>query len=194
MKRLFSFFLALLLLVPSFAFASTSENVVSYEISLELPYGSRSGLYTGSLVDGSPDGHGVFESQNAAGEYWVYVGNFSDGIFHGNGYSFWESGQVEKGEYEQGTLVAGTVIQPSQNPQAFVDTPAHNDASISSSEKDSPVNAVEPAAEVEVWAPKSGKKYHSSSTCSNMKNPSQITLSAAKSKGLTPCSKCNPPK
>ena len=27
-----------------------------------------------------------------------------------------------------------------------------------------------------VWIPKSGKKYHRSSSCSNMKNPSQVTL------------------
>lgn len=43
---------------------------------------------------------------------------------------------------------------------------------------------------VMVWVSKTGKKYHYSSTCSNMKNPSQISLSAAESRGLTPCSKC----
>lgn len=41
-----------------------------------------------------------------------------------------------------------------------------------------------------VWVSKTGKKYHSSSSCSNMKNPSQVSLSAAQSRGLTPCSKC----
>ena len=30
-----------------------------------------------------------------------------------------------------------------------------------------------------VWIPKSGKKYHRSSSCSNMKNPSQVTLEKA---------------
>lgn len=45
-----------------------------------------------------------------------------------------------------------------------------------------------------VWIPKTGKKYHSKSSCSNMKSPSHVSLSVAKSKGLTPCSKCNPPK
>lgn len=44
---------------------------------------------------------------------------------------------------------------------------------------------------VTVWYSKSGKKYHSKSTCSNMKKPMQITLSEAKKKGLGPCSKCN---
>ena len=41
-----------------------------------------------------------------------------------------------------------------------------------------------------VWIPKSGKKYHRSSSCSNMKNPSQVTLEKAQSLGSTPCSKC----
>ena len=38
-----------------------------------------------------------------------------------------------------------------------------------------------------VWIPKSGKKYHRSSSCSNMKNPSQVTLEKAQSLGYTPC-------
>lgn len=41
-----------------------------------------------------------------------------------------------------------------------------------------------------VWIPKSGKKYHRSSSCSNMKNPSQVTLEKAQSLGYTLCSKC----
>ena len=45
-----------------------------------------------------------------------------------------------------------------------------------------------------VWIPKTGKKYHSKSSCSNMKNPSHVSLSTAKSRGFTPCSKCSPPR
>ena len=41
-----------------------------------------------------------------------------------------------------------------------------------------------------VWIPKSGKKYHDNANCSNMKNPSQVTVSQAVSAGYTPCSKC----
>lgn len=42
----------------------------------------------------------------------------------------------------------------------------------------------------EVWIPKSGKKYHSHSGCSNMKNPSCVTKEEAESRGYTPCKKC----
>lgn len=40
------------------------------------------------------------------------------------------------------------------------------------------------------WIPRTGKKYHSSSRCSNMKNPTKTTVSYAKSMGYTRCSKC----
>ena len=41
-----------------------------------------------------------------------------------------------------------------------------------------------------VWIPESGKKYHSNSSCSNMKNPSKVSVSKAKQMGYTPCKKC----
>jgi len=50
------------------------------------------------------------------------------------------------------------------------------------------------ASEPTVWVPKSGSKYHSRESCSNMKNPSQVTLSEAKACGFTACKKCNPPR
>ena len=44
--------------------------------------------------------------------------------------------------------------------------------------------------ETMVWIPKSGSKYHSDPDCSNMKDPSQVSLSQAESLGYTPCKKC----
>ena len=42
-----------------------------------------------------------------------------------------------------------------------------------------------------VWIPThGGKKYHSKSTCSNMKDPEKVTLSNAKKQGFTACKKC----
>lgn len=41
-----------------------------------------------------------------------------------------------------------------------------------------------------VWIPATGSKYHRTSTCSNMKNPSQVTKEKAVSIGFTPCKKC----
>ena len=45
-------------------------------------------------------------------------------------------------------------------------------------------------AETMVWIPSSGSKYHRSASCSNMKNPSQVTLEQAQNWGYEPCKKC----
>ena len=41
-----------------------------------------------------------------------------------------------------------------------------------------------------VWIPRTGSKYHSRSSCSNMRSPSKVKKSEAISRGYTPCSKC----
>lgn len=41
-----------------------------------------------------------------------------------------------------------------------------------------------------VWIPNSGSKYHARSSCSNMKNPSQVTKEEAVQRGFEPCKKC----
>lgn len=43
-----------------------------------------------------------------------------------------------------------------------------------------------------VWIPKSGSKYHRNSSCSNMKDPSQVTLTEAIRLGYEPCKRCKP--
>lgn len=42
-----------------------------------------------------------------------------------------------------------------------------------------------------VWIPQSGSKYHSTPSCSGMKNPKKVTLSEAQRKGYTPCKRCH---
>lgn len=58
-----------------------------------------------------------------------------------------------------------------------------------------PMPTPEPTQEPErqeemVWIPRTGSKYHSRSSCSNMKNPSQVTLDEAIRRGYEPCKKC----
>lgn len=50
--------------------------------------------------------------------------------------------------------------------------------------------ATEAPAEEFVWIPQSGTKYHSKSSCSGMKGPSQVTKSQAIEMGYEPCKKC----
>lgn len=41
-----------------------------------------------------------------------------------------------------------------------------------------------------VWIPRTGKKYHRYSSCSNMVNPSKVSLEEAQLRGYGPCKKC----
>lgn len=43
-----------------------------------------------------------------------------------------------------------------------------------------------------VWIPHSGDRYHDTKTCSNMQNPSMVTLQEAKRLNYTPCGRCRP--
>lgn len=66
-----------------------------------------------------------------------------------------------------------------------------------------PGSRVSPAADTEaptateskgggmVWIPQSGSKYHSTPSCSGMKDPTQVSLSEAQSRGYTACKRCN---
>ena len=42
----------------------------------------------------------------------------------------------------------------------------------------------------QVYIPQNGSKYHSNPNCSNMKNPTAISLSEAQARGYQPCKKC----
>ena len=42
-----------------------------------------------------------------------------------------------------------------------------------------------------VWIPQSGSKYHSKSSCSNMKNPTKVTKEEAEDMGYEPCKRCH---
>ena len=70
---------------------------------------------------------------------------------------------------------------------------AQDTSSGSSSSTSAAVSSTSSSAgsdETLVWIPNSGTKYHSSSSCSNMKNPQQVTLSEAQAAGYTACKKC----
>ena len=41
-----------------------------------------------------------------------------------------------------------------------------------------------------VWIPRTGQRYHRKENCSNMKNPSYVTIEEAIRLGFTPCKKC----
>lgn len=80
---------------------------------------------------------------------------------------------------------SATGTASSSKPSSSVSSSSSKPAASSSS-----TPSTNPSVNTSVWVSKTGSKYHSKASCSNMKNPSQITKSEAESRNLTPCSKC----
>lgn len=92
--------------------------------------------------------------------------------------------------------------EPQENkPEAQPETPAADPAPVQQETPAADPAPVDPAPaqetepdsgdqETMVWIPKSGSKYHSDPGCSNMENPTQVTLSQAQANGYTACKRC----
>lgn len=66
----------------------------------------RIGPFKGEMINGIPNGYGVFSSINSEGTPWTYTGEWKDGIFHGQGKSVWsdESSTSQIGTYVKGVF------------------------------------------------------------------------------------------
>lgn len=64
----------------------------------------REGTYTGDMVDGVPEGYGIFTTKSSEGVTWTYTGDFKSGRFHGQGAAVWgnENSYEEAGTYTDG--------------------------------------------------------------------------------------------
>lgn len=81
--------------------------------------------------------------------------------------------------------------EPTPEPVSMPEAqPVQAGGSNTSPSRGNPSNSAVGTSETMVWIPRSGNRYHSNPNCSNMKNPSQVTLSYAQSLGKTPCRKC----
>lgn len=108
---------------------------------------------------------------------------------------YWESND---GEYdvleavcESGFIVKINKLYPevywvNEVPDFSADKDAY-DKQLAEKEAES---AAEEEQETMVWISGSGSCYHSKQSCSNMKNPVQVTLSKAESMNKRPCKKC----
>lgn len=82
---------------------------------------------------------------------------------------------AEEGSWVRGYSTSDETVVENQSPQE--------------GEQTTPTDAL-PPAENTVWITRKGGRYHSSSSCSNMKNPYVVTLEQAQASGRTPCRKC----
>lgn len=104
----------------------------------------------------------------------------------------WKS---DDGKYEVLEVIcsAGKVTEVNKQNEDVYWASAIPDFSIDKDEYDAKVAAAaaaEARKETTVWIPRTGSCYHSNPHCSNMKDPSEVTLSQAESWGYRACKKC----
>ena len=101
MKRFVIFFL-FAMLFGCLSGCSGVRNVENKEMTLSFSYGERSGIYTGEIEQGIPEGKGTFESTNAENVKWIYTGDWKQGMMDGVGVFEWEDGTRYEGGYKAG--------------------------------------------------------------------------------------------
>lgn len=86
---------------------AAQQTVVDQEITLDFAFGQRTGLYTGQVKDGLPDGQGEFIRIGETDNLWTYTGTWAGGHFDGPGITEWTTGWKEQGIYENDYLIQG---------------------------------------------------------------------------------------
>lgn len=88
---------------------SVSENAGStmrkdLEITVNFPYGKRTGFYTGETLSGNdiPEGEGSFKTVGNDNIPWEYSGQWANGLPEGSGVCKWEDGAEYRGQYKNG--------------------------------------------------------------------------------------------
>ena len=74
------------------------------EYTVHFPDVDRAGSFEGDVIDGVPEGTGVFTATNDAGERYFYTGDWKNGTFEGLGTCTYENAnyKVEDGHFSNG--------------------------------------------------------------------------------------------
>lgn len=155
----------------------------------EFEYRIKSGKYTLNFCSA--------DSDSVNGSVDLNITNDTDASFKINCYNDKVSvetlnigelgiyGEDKSDEPESSETVPTTPSEPETvNPPSSTVVPEEDPPLYTEPEPDDEVTEM-------VWIPSSGSKYHSYSSCSNMKNPRQVTLEEAQSMGYTPCKRCH---
>ena len=111
MKRVFILFVLLMLIVPFVCLAEEikTEMVVNMVFTMRSQGIVCDGKYTGEVINGVPNGYGVFTATNLKLLQWHYLGEWKNGEMFGKGGCYYDNGRAEVGTYENGSLVEGDV-------------------------------------------------------------------------------------
>ena len=193
MKKIICIILIVLL---SFS-AALAESVTQRPYELVMEEGSRIGKYTGNMVNGKPEGYGIFVTTNPNGYSWHYIGNWKDGLMHGEGAVYWEDGSLEIGEYEYGRFIFGYYSYDGAD-LALYSSGTLGDRSVITMDISTQADSTEPEAlEVQFIGNKKSHVFHklNCESVSKMKDKNKVELYTrddAINLGYKPCDRCNP--
>ena len=176
-----------LLLIFSVALA---ESVTQANYELTIDDQTRIGKYTGNIENDVPNGYGIFETTNPNGFSWHYIGQWQDGLMHGDGAIYWEDGSLEIGTYESGHFVFGYCSYDGADLMLYA-AESIDRSTIEETE-------AEPTAPVVQYiGNKSSKKFHviSCDSVRDMKEKNKVefyTREEAINLHYKPCQRCKP--
>lgn len=90
--------------VGTTAAAASVQQVENESIAVDFPFGTVNGTYSGEMLDGKPNGEGIFTLKDADGREFIYSGNWTDGILNGHGSSEIVNSFRVEGEFKDGVL------------------------------------------------------------------------------------------
>lgn len=169
-----------------------------YDINSEIPIevstkpedyslsGSSFNISGGQITE--KDGSFVF-SASREGEYTVSVE--SDNVESNKlTFSIEDKAAIAKAKAEAEAQAQKETEEKARAEQEAAEKAAAEQAAAQAQAEQEAAAQTQQPQEQMVWVSQSGSKYHSNSSCSNMKNPTQITISEAQNQGLEPCKKC----
>ncbi|MGI6173524.1 MAG: Ada metal-binding domain-containing protein [Christensenellales bacterium] len=191
MKRVFAILLCLLL-VPCIVRA---ECAVRMEYTVSAAEYTRAGLYTGEIQDGIPSGYGLFTAVNDEGVSWHYIGFWRDGLMHGEGATYWDTGYVERGIYAFGLYQGANPSEapvPTLSPQS---TPEPEKEAAEEAPK--PEEPKEAPIEAAYVGNRNTMRFHAPNcpSVAEMREKNRVYISSreeAIQMGYKPCARCNP--
>ena len=187
MKRLACLVLIAMLVVS----VAVAESVTQKPYELVVESESRIGKYTGNMVNGKPEGYGIFTTTNPNGFSWHYIGNWKNGLMHGEGAIYWEDGSLEIGEYDNGVFVFGYFNYDG------ADLALYSDNSIERTSVAVDDNSEQSEQEVQYIGNKNSHVFHHlwCDSVAKMSEKNKIELytrEEAEGLGYKPCDRCKP--
>lgn len=136
---------------------------------------------------------GINNTLSSSSNYWDYQTSSETDLFDDNDYDDYDDYFYEDEEPSSQPEILGEP-EISSKPKPTVTSTKKTTYTQTSSKKKTSTVTVPKKEETTgnlVWVPTNGgKKYHSKSSCSNMKNPMQVSKETAVSNGFGPCGRC----